>query len=203
LSDGSRVTLNSDSGVIVSYRFNERRISIDHGEAYFEVAPDSAKPFRVRAGEEQIQALGTSFVVRREPQQLTVTLVDGKVAVSDSDSATPATTLAEGQRLTVSASGAAKVDEPRIETVIAWLRGEVILDRTPLSDAITEMNRYDQRRLVIDDPAIAATQISGVYHTGDSELFASMVARLYKLDVEHRGGRIHLSSTRAGGAAAD
>jgi transmembrane sensor len=197
LSDGSRVTLNSDSGVVVSYRFNERRISIDHGEAYFEVERDSSRPFVVRAGDEQIEALGTSFVVRREPRQLMVTLVEGKVAVSDSDSSTPGTTLAEGQRLTVTDSGSAKLDEPRIEAVIAWLRGEVILDRTSLTDAVAEMNRYDQRRLVIDDPSIAAMRISGVYHTGDSELFASMVARLYGLGVQRRrDGRIHLSPAR-------
>ncbi len=193
LPDGSRVTLNSDSAVVVSYRYRERRISIDQGEAFFEVARDPARPFRVRAGEEKIDALGTSFVVRREPQRLTITLVEGKVAVSDSDSSTPDTTLAPGQRLTVSASGTSRLDEPRLEAVLAWLRGEVILDGTPLRDAVAEMNRYDQRRLVIDDPTIATLKISGVYHTGDSDLFAGMVARLYKLDVEHRDGRIHLS----------
>jgi transmembrane sensor len=196
LSDGSRVTLNSDSGVIVSYRYGERRISIDHGEAFFEVARDSSRPFRVRAGEEQIEALGTSFVVRREPQQLTVTLVEGKVAVSELESSTSSATLTEGQRLTVSKSGSPKLDEPRIEAVTAWLRGEVILDGTPLAEAIAEMNRYDQRRLVIDDPAIAAVRISGVYHTGDSELFAAMVARLYGFGVQRRDGGIHLIPAR-------
>jgi transmembrane sensor len=96
----------------------------------------------------------------------------------------------------VSASGTPRVDEPRIEAVLAWLRGEVILDGTPLRDAVAEMNRYDQRRLVIDDPTIAALKVSGIYHTGDSDLFAGMVARLYGLDVEHRDGRIHLSPAR-------
>jgi transmembrane sensor len=196
LSDGSRVTLNSDSGVIVSYRYGERRISIDHGEVFFEVAPDASRAFRVRAGEQQVEALGTSFVVRREPQQLTVTLVEGKVAVSELESATPSAMLTEGQRLTVSKSGSPRLDELRIEAVTAWLRGEVILDSTPLAEAIAEMNRYDQRRLVIDDPAIAAVRISGVYHTGDSELFAAMVARLYGFGVQHRDGGIHLIPAR-------
>jgi transmembrane sensor len=125
-----------------------------------------------------------------------VTLIEGKVAVSDSDSSTPDTMLAAGQRLTVTDSGSEKLDEPRIEAVIAWLRGEVILDRTSLAEAVAEMNRYDQRRLVIDDSATAAMKISGVYHTGDSELFASMVAKLYGLGVQHRDGRIHLSPAR-------
>jgi transmembrane sensor len=73
-----------------------------------------------------------------------------------------------------------------------WLAGEVILDRTPLADAIAEMNHFDPARRVVLDPAIAAVRISGVYHAGNLELFATMVARLYGFRVMHRGGRIHL-----------
>jgi transmembrane sensor len=195
LSDGSRVTLNSSSGVTVSYRRHERDISLDHGEAFFEVAKDSSRPFRVRAGQQQIDALGTSFDVRRDSQQVTVTLVDGAVAVSGLEQSMPSATLSKGQRLTVSnVRLALKLDQPRIEAVTAWRRGEVMLDGTPLADAIAEMNRYDQHPLVIDDPAIAAVRISGVYHAGDSELFAAMVARLYGFGVQDRDGGIHLRS---------
>lgn len=193
LEDGSRVILNSDSSVTVSYRLGERRIRMERGEAFFTVAKDRSRPFRVRAGEQQVEALGTSFDVKRDSQQITVTLVEGKVAVSDVEKEQPSQTLTEGERLIVSsANGSAKVDKPRIEAVTAWLRGEVMLDGTPLAVAVAEMNRYDQRRLVIDDPTIAAVRISGVYHTGDSALFADMVARLYGFSVQHRDGRIHL-----------
>jgi transmembrane sensor len=195
LSDGSRVTLNSNSGVTVSYRHHERDISLDRGEAFFEVAKDSSRPFRVRAGQQQVVALGTSFDVRRDPQQVTVTLVEGEVAVSGLEQSMPSATLSKGQRLTVSNVRLAhELDEPRIEAVTAWRRGEVMLDGTPLAEAIAEMNRYDQHPLVIDDPAIAAVRISGVYHAGDSELFAAMVARLYGFGVQYRDGRIHLRS---------
>jgi transmembrane sensor len=199
--------LNSDSGVIVSYRRGERRVRIDHGEAFFEVAKDASRPFRVRAGKRQVEAVGTAFAVRREPQQLTVTLVEGRVAVSGLNmsgaSATAAVregeppadriTLTAGQRLTVPQSGSApQLDRPRMDMATAWMRGEVILDGTPLAEVIAEMNRYDQRRLVIDDPTIATVRISGIYHTGNSELFAAMVARLYGLGVRHKDGHIHL-----------
>lgn len=208
LADGSQITLNSDSGVIVSYRQHERRVRIDHGQAFFEVAKDATRPFRVRAGERQVEAVGTAFEVRREPQQLTVTLVEGKVAVTGLESASEASAaravatsetpvdrvmLTAGQRLTVNQSSTAPaLDRPRMDIATAWMRGEVILDGTPLAEVIVEMNRYDQRRLVIDDPAIAAMKISGIYHTGNSELFASMVARLYGLGVRQKDGRIHL-----------
>lgn len=206
LADGSQITLNSDSAVIVSYRHDERRIRIDHGQAFFQVAKDASRPFRVRAGKRQVQAVGTVFEVRRDPEQLTVTLVEGKVAVTGLDRPEARTSpagnaapggdrilLTPGERLTVSRDDPVpRLDHPRIDIATAWLRGEVILDRTPLSEVIAEMNRYDQRRLVIDDPKIAAVRISGIYHTGDSELFAAMVAKLYGFGVWQKDGRIHL-----------
>jgi transmembrane sensor len=210
LMDGSRVTLNSDSRVVVSYRQAERRLSIDRGEAFFEVANEAARPFRVRAGDRVVEALGTSFVVRREAQQLTVTLVEGRVAIrplAGSLKTDAPVTLNPGQRLRVAVSDikvsdpiVPHIDAPPIDAVTAWRRGELMLDKTALSDAVAEMNRYDRRQLIIDDAQSAAIQVSGIYHTGDSAVFARMVAGMYGLELSARDGNIHLSSGSASGA---
>lgn len=237
LSDGSRITLNSDSRVAVAYREAQRRVRVDRGEAFFEVAKDSARPFLVRAGEHQVTALGTSFVVRYEPDRTAVTLVEGKIAVSSvptsglsgllppdkysfegnnpdnpdagavyptsPPSSAAAITLTPGQRLVFVKSKPPQLDEPRIEAVTAWRRGEVMLDKTALADAVAEMNRYDQIPLVIDDPKIAALEISGIYHTGDSASFAGMIARLYGLEVVRGPDRIHLTTPDTATAASE
>jgi ferric-dicitrate binding protein FerR (iron transport regulator) len=57
-------------------------VGLGAGEALFDVAKDPDRPFIVQVGDRQIRALGTSFVVRREKDQLAVTLVEGKVAVT-------------------------------------------------------------------------------------------------------------------------
>jgi len=215
LSDGARVTLNSNSRVVVSYGKSQRRVSIDRGEAFFEIAQDASRPFRVRAGDDQVEALGTSFVVRREARELTVTLVEGKIAVSSLTGSPAKSTqvlmnlsesviLKPGQRLRIAGKGVKpEIDAPRMDAVTAWRRGEVVLDKTVLADAVAEMNRYDQKRLVIDDPGIAGLKISGIYHTGDSGMFAAMVSRLYGLDVDDRGGQLHLSSRSSLGSAGE
>lgn len=214
LSDGTRITLNSDSQVAINYRGVERRLRIDRGEAYFDVAKDASRPFLVRAGEHEVRALGTTFVVRYDVLRTAVTLVEGKVAVSSlpaaattfehldaagraSLAAAEETVLAPGQRLVFAKGEAPKLDEPRIEAVTAWRRGEVMLDKTALAEAVAEMNRYDQATLVIDDAAIAQLKVSGIYHTSDNENFAAMISRLYGLQVTHREGRIHLSTANA------
>jgi len=51
MSDGSRVTLNTNSDISISLDSRERVVEIDHGEAYFEVAHDPNRPFVVKAGD--------------------------------------------------------------------------------------------------------------------------------------------------------
>jgi transmembrane sensor len=199
LADGTRVSLNSNSRLVVAFSDSQRRLKLARGEVFFDVAKDPLRPFVVVAGNHEVTALGTSFVVRYEADRTAVTLVDGKVAIARvgfaqdrQNSGAAAVTLNPGERLVIARSAASKVDHPRIEAVTAWRRGEVLLDDTPLADAVAEMNRYDATHILIDDPAIADLMVSGLYHTGDSEGFAQSVARMYQLRLIESEGRIHL-----------
>lgn len=82
LEDGTRVFLNTNTRLLVSYNDDVRRVELHRGEALFNVAKKSDWPFIVVAGDRQVRALGTSFVVRKEDRQLAVMLVEGKVVVS-------------------------------------------------------------------------------------------------------------------------
>jgi transmembrane sensor len=197
LQDGSRVYLNTNSRAVVRFDRQARRVELEKGEALFEVAQNSALPFIVTAGDRQVRALGTAFVVRRDPQQLAVTLVEGKVAVSgDSkqETARVATadvfTLDPGQRVTFASGQPPKVDRPRLEKITAWQHGQVSLDNTTLADAVSEMNRYNRMQLVIEDPRVATIRISGVFRAGDSENFVQALVRTYHLQVQERGSGV-------------
>jgi transmembrane sensor len=212
LQDGSRVYLNTNSRAVVRFDRQARRVELEKGEALFEVAQNSALPFIVTAGDRQVRALGTAFVVRRDPQQLAVTLVEGKVAVSgDSKQETaslltasthsPASagskvatadvfTLDPGQRVTFASGQPPKVDRPRLEKITAWQHGQVSLDNTTLADAVSEMNRYNRMQLVVEDPEVAAIRISGIFRAGDTENFVQALVRTYHLQVQDRGSGV-------------
>jgi transmembrane sensor len=221
LQDGTRVFLNTDTRIVVKYDKAARRVEMRRGEALFNVAKRSDWPFIVTAGDRQVRALGTAFVVRRDAQRVAVTLVEGSVLVSPVMSAvnnlkppsiegpgaieqTPATasssqggsgefTLTPGQRLTFDAGAATKLDTPSVEKTTAWRRGQVILDDTPLQAAANEMNRYNEIKLVVQDPAAAGVLINGLFQAGDSTHFANAVAQAYGLTVIERGDEIVLS----------
>ncbi|MEP9360224.1 FecR family protein [Sphingomonas sp. KR3-1] len=195
LEDGSRIALNTDSRVQVRYDVNERLIDLDHGEAMFEVAHNAARPFIVRAGNKQVRAVGTSFVVRREGDAVIVTLLQGKVAVTDVHPATAhaqPTYLNPGDRLRSAPKLPTQIDEQPAEIATAWRRGQAMFADTPLADAIVELNRYGGPRLVVDDPQIGALRVSGVFATNDTDEFARAVAALHGLHVTQSGATLHI-----------
>jgi transmembrane sensor len=186
--------------VAVHYAAGERRIRLDRGEALFEVAKNPARPFIVVAGDEQVRALGTVFMVRRGAAAVAVTLLEGKVSVTTPERSDhrPSTVLAPGQRLTVRAEVGAALDRPKLDAVTAWRRGQAVFDNTALIDAAAELNRYGGRTLVIGDPSLSGLKVSGGFATSDTAEFAAAVAALYDLSIEQDGDRIVLVKNTAG-----
>lgn len=82
LADGSTLILNADSKVRVRYSETERTVDLEQGQALFKVAKNPARPFVVRSGEASVRAVGTQFDVYRKSTGTTVTVVEGKVAVT-------------------------------------------------------------------------------------------------------------------------
>ena len=85
LADGSHVRLNGGSTLdaAAGYGATDRKLKL-HGEAYFEVAKDKTRPFIVRAGAAQAEALGTKFNVRMSSadQGVQLSVTEGKVRFS-------------------------------------------------------------------------------------------------------------------------
>jgi transmembrane sensor len=211
LEDGTRMTMNTATRVHVEYAREARRIILDRGEALFEVSQRPKWPFMVVAGDQQVRALGTEFLVRRDEGQLAVTLIEGKVAVSQRDvmsgsgkNTLPARdiptqkpgevfALSPGERLTFTKDKSPTLDRPPLEKVIAWERGHLIFDHTPLREAVREMNRYSDTTIRIENPATADTQVTGIFRTGESENFARAVAEAYQLRLVSQSGTLILA----------
>jgi transmembrane sensor len=199
LRDGTRVVLNTDTRIEVNYDEHMRRVRLVRGEAWFDVSKHPTWPFLVSVGDQEIRALGTSFIVRHDgDQDLSVTLVDGRISVASvagNGEAPPQASqvLTPGQRLVISRHHAPAVDRPELSRVTAWERGRVEFDETPLEDATSEMNRYTTTRLIVSDSGVAQLRIGGVFRAGDSDEFVKIVTAAFGLRAERNGGDIVLS----------
>jgi hypothetical protein len=124
LNDGSKVWLNSASSVSFPTVFtgNTRDVEIT-GEAYFEVAKNAAKPFRVKTNHVLVEVLGTHFNVMayNDENSVKTTLLEGAVKISNNENAS---VLKPGQQASLNQNGQIKVvDDADAENSVAWKDG--------------------------------------------------------------------------------
>lgn len=192
LSDGSKITLNTASEIRLVVDRRKREVEVKQGEAFFEVAHDPSRPFTVDAGDRRITVVGTRFSVRREHGDLRVVVTEGRVSVSDSDVILRAGTIArskDGKSMTVQERTPQQAEE-----LLSWREGYVTFDAMPLADAIAEFNRYNTRKLVIADAAIAHLPVSGHFRWTSIEPFVRLLEQGFPVVAAREEHRIVLSS---------
>lgn len=193
LEDGSQVTLNTNSQLSVHFTGRTREITLLQGEAMFDIAHDSAKPFIVHVDSREVRALGTSFVVYKTVDSFAVTLFEGKVSVGphleegQAPASHPDTVVLEpGQQWNLKQHSVQQLTPLQLESASQWRRQELLFNDTPLPEAIAEMNRYIDNPLVIDSRGIEGRRVSGVFRIGDTESFVTTLKALYGVDITRK-----------------
>lgn len=220
LADGSRVTLNTDSELQVLLEPKARVVNLDRGEAYFEVAKDLSRPFIVNVGTKRVIAVGTQFSVRRDGDEVSVAVTEGTVRMEDRrtrflsapaqarglSSSAPGTDpssaaagdivlLPAGSVAHAQAGGVLVQKEPvaDIEQRLSWRSGQLTFRDTPLSDAVAEFNRYNERKIVIEDPRIATLQLGGIFRSNNVDPFIALLEQGFPVRATQEGDRILLT----------
>jgi transmembrane sensor len=199
MHDGSRVTLNTDSGIRVEVNKTERRIELEKGEAFFEVAKDPSRPFVVHAGRERIVAVGTKFSVRRDGDNARVRVIvtEGRVRVEHADSHQryPTALVSAGEVALVGEAGVLIEDRSlrNAEDHLSWRWGFLTFHERPLADAVAEFNRYNTRKIVIADPTLAAIRIGGSFRSTNAEAFVRLLADAFPIRVDEGASRTTLT----------
>ena len=197
ITDGSTVTLNTNSRIRVAVSDHERRVELNRGEAFFEVAKDPTRPFVVVVGDRRVVAVGTKFSVRRDEQnEVRVIVTEGRVRIE------PLTSEAEAVTAELTAGAIARgagesvliqkrpIDE--IEEALSWRKGYLVFRDTPLAEAVTEFNRYNNRRVVIDDPEVAQIPIGGNFRATNLDAFVRLLEEGFGVSADVRGEEIVL-----------
>jgi len=184
LPDGSKMILGVQSRVNMDFNGPERRLDLSSGEAYFKVRHDKERPFVVQAGEVSVTAIGTAFDVRRAQERVTITVEEGTVEVKSRESGKrPVSWRAEaGYQLTYSTSDrTASLARVNPATELAWRDGELAYVREPLGSVVENLNRYSRRRIVIEDPDIAALPFTGTAFASSIDDWLAGVEQAYPI----------------------
>ncbi|HEY4290301.1 MAG TPA: FecR family protein [Puia sp.] len=139
LPDGSNVWLNAGSSITYPTAFpgNKREVKIT-GEVYFEVAKDKNKTFRVTAGDQVIEVLGTHFNINAYPDEdhIKTSLLEGAVKVNK-------VLLQPGQAFTKG-----KIEPTNVDQDIAWKNGEFNFNNQTLAQVMRQLARWYDLEIV-------------------------------------------------------
>src|SRR5690606_2313415 len=124
-----------------------------------------ARSFEVRSGAAGVRVLGTRFDVNRLRSGLTVSVLEGRVALQSAPQVDSADglVLSAGEQGTAGSGGMARVAGADVEMAIAWTQRELVFAATPLADVVEMFNRYNTRPLVIEDATLGDFRIDGVF----------------------------------------
>lgn len=197
LADGSRAYLNTDTMLETDYTGSRRIVRLLKGEALFDVEKDPLRPFVVYAGDRQVMAVGTKFVVRLDSENIVVTVTEGKVKLSKRTSGQdePAKSVQEeilvssGQQVSVDNKTAISAPEDmttsELEEKLSWTNGQLIFKDEPLQKVIEEVSRYVPNQIVIDDPGLRDILISGRFQIGDTEALLEAIEVSFQVKASH------------------
>lgn len=163
LPEGTKVWLNAASSIKFSASFaslKERKIELT-GEAYFEVAKDAKRPFKVHTDKQEVTVLGTHFNISSyaDESMLKTTLFEGSVKVSNLHKVEDQVILKPGQQ-SVIANGKITVDQADIDEVLAWKNGLFVFNDEPLEYIMKKVSRwYDVE--VIYEPGLDKNKLFG------------------------------------------
>lgn len=194
LADGSTAVLSTDTELRVTEWGARRALTLDRGEAFFQVARDPRHPFVVTARGRTVTALGTAFDVRVDQGDWSVSLLEGKIRVAD-PMARNSVDLLPGSRLEQHVGTTWTVAAADVPALTSWRDGSLTFDNQPLGQIVGELNRYSVRKIRIASPQVAAMPMSGRFKTGDVGGFVDTLAAYGAAKVQRgQGGEIVLVS---------
>lgn len=204
LPDGSTVELDSLARISVRYSAHERDVDLITGQALFEDTENAQRPFVVFSGSVRVRAIGTQFNVSRDTDSTTVTVVKGRVAVLRRDGspalmpqpvpqAPSLLLLSAGEQATVTANAMTMPRHVDITLATAWLQRHLLFNSTPLPQVVRQFNRYNTRKLVVDDAGLNDFLVSGVFTSTNPDSLLRFLRAQPGMHVQDEGDKVLIS----------
>lgn len=190
LPDGSTVTLNKNSSL--SYQISPisgiRNVTLE-GEAMFSVEHNAKAPFRVKATGFEVTVLGTQFSVSSLPgQNGYVSVKEGKVKVDVNGK--QAAILTQHQALEIN-SGKTMAYQDLEENGTAWMNGFLIFRKTPLYDALKQIQQSYHIYFVYDEQVPLNCYFTARFTTGELDDVLTALSKTFNMQVQKIGSNIY------------
>ncbi len=195
LPDGSSIVLNRNSEL--SYRKNfgtrDRKVNLK-GEAFFDIAPDKAKPFVIDAGKANIKVVGTSFNVisNNDESAVEVFVKTGRVMLSNS-SGNKSIALEPGYIGTMGTKSSDKKLNAN-PNYLAWKTGFLVYNGQKLDIVFNDLKKVFNMAIIADDPSILEDRwTTSPIDNQSQDTIIKLICKSFNLNYTRDGNLYHLS----------
>jgi ferric-dicitrate binding protein FerR (iron transport regulator) len=164
LSDGSKIILNSNSNLKFQKQFDsDKREVFLEGEAFFDIAEDTLRPFYVHVGQLHAVVLGTSFNIKAYDQsKVDIALVSGEVLLEERGNDTGGFLLAPGQMARIN-NGRLQVTGFDKELILGWTMKLILFKETPMDEAIQVLENWYGVKIHVSNRPKSKVTFSGKF----------------------------------------
>lgn len=177
LPDGSTLSVNANTQLRVDFDSHQRRLTLDRGQFYIDVAPDKERPLWVQTGDATIRVVGTGFDVRRSERQLVVSVAHGQVAFTP-DNRAPMLLGARQQAAVDLASGTLQQQSLAASQVADWRTGHLSFRNRELASLVDELNLYRPRPVLLANAKLGQIKVSGNLDVDDPDALINALPAL-------------------------
>ncbi len=193
LADNSHIDLNTDTRVSVRMSFLQRNVILTQGEALFEVSHNRLRLFTVKVGDLTIRDIGTRFNVRKQTEGATISVLEGEVELSDARGMDNERLVAGNQRSYKEKTGLGPLKTVEgADQFMAWVNGQLVFKRTPLSEVTAELERYHPVQFTFSDQKLANETLSGTFDSTDIDPFLHALEAMLPVQAKRNGQQIQL-----------
>jgi len=195
LQDSSVITLNKNTALKSSFAGSTRLVNIA-GNAYFEVARDTNRPFIVRAGFVEIRVLGTKFNVKQDSieESVAVSVVEGSVLCTHLNT-NEQVTLKRGEQATFYLRKEMQKKLLSNNNFLAWKTGLLIYDNMPLGKAVPELEEYYGQKIELNTKGLENCPLNAKLNRYSLDEVLKMFEIAFNIKVKKQGGVIYLEGT--------
>lgn len=193
LPDGTVVTLNKNSSISYHKNFkgDTRNVTL-HGEAFFDVTPNKAKPFIIDVEGVTVHVVGTSFNIKSTEQRTEVVVATGIVTVSKNNNAVK---LTPNEVAIVETGSNTPVKTISKDDLYNYYKTkEFICDRTPLWRLVEVLNEAYNKDIKIRNPRLKDIQLSTRFSDESLDMILTVIKETYKdsvnINIEQKGDQI-------------
>jgi transmembrane sensor len=195
LIDGTQVILNANSIFTFPEQFTSttREVYLE-GEAYFEVAHDTSKPFIVHTASANTTVLGTSFNVRTSPDKITeITLVEGKVNVgSRLHTAQVKDVILEPYQQAIVTSGSEAISKKKVDVqaFVDWKDNVLHFENITLAEAVEQLESWYKVDITFQNPALGNCIINATYKQESLPNILKSIEYMLKITCTQKGNSV-------------